>query len=271
MRPSRILLLFCIIVLTADAALAATLHGTIYDIELNELDNVVVEVDSEPVQRFMSRDGGYSFTLGPGEYTLTANYTKDDLHRYSVEEKISIAEEGEFIYDLFLFPGFDDEDVLITDPDEELAETVFDEDRANYDFLIGVVAFLFIVVIVLLYFLLGKYKKKAVKEELKAVDVVKKQARAAGGKPVRKKAAKKSEGHERADTSKAEHHDIDDDLQSIVRFMKKEGGRTTQKELRKQIPLSEAKISLMVSELEHKGVVEKVKKGRGNIIILRKS
>ena len=62
----------------------------------------------------------------------------------------------------------------------------------------------------------------------------------------------------------------DNDLEKIIKIIKHEGGRTTQKELRKQIPLSEAKISLMIAELEHKGVVEKIKKGRGNIIILKK-
>jgi uncharacterized membrane protein len=58
------------------------------------------------------------------------------------------------------------------------------------------------------------------------------------------------------------------DLAEIIAFIRKEGGRTTQKELRKAIPYSEAKISLMIAELESKGKVKKIKKGRGNIIIL---
>ena len=62
----------------------------------------------------------------------------------------------------------------------------------------------------------------------------------------------------------------EDDLEQMVKIIKKEGGRTTQKDIRKQIPLSEAKISLMIAELEHKGAIEKIKKGRGNIIILKK-
>ena len=60
------------------------------------------------------------------------------------------------------------------------------------------------------------------------------------------------------------------DLEDIIKIIKIEGGRTTQKHIRKQIPLSEAKISLMIDELEHKGIIEKIKKGRGNIIILKK-
>ncbi len=62
----------------------------------------------------------------------------------------------------------------------------------------------------------------------------------------------------------------EDDLEQIIKIIKKEGGRLTQKEIRKQIPLSEAKISLMIAELEHKGIIQKIKKGRGNIIILKK-
>lgn len=61
-----------------------------------------------------------------------------------------------------------------------------------------------------------------------------------------------------------------DDLGQVLKIIKSEGGRATQKDIRKQIPLSEAKISLMIAELEHKGVIEKIKKGRGNIIILKK-
>jgi uncharacterized membrane protein len=52
-------------------------------------------------------------------------------------------------------------------------------------------------------------------------------------------------------------------------IIKEEGGRTTQKDIRKKIPLSEAKVSLMISELEAKGKIQKIKKGRGNIIVVK--
>ncbi len=38
-------------------------------------------------------------------------------------------------------------------------------------------------------------------------------------------------------------------------------------DIRKNFPYSEAKISLMIDELEAKGLVKKVKKGRGNLIL----
>jgi uncharacterized membrane protein len=43
--------------------------------------------------------------------------------------------------------------------------------------------------------------------------------------------------------------------------------RVTQKEIRKSFPMSEAKISLIITDLESQGKVRKIKKGRGNVII----
>jgi uncharacterized membrane protein len=45
-------------------------------------------------------------------------------------------------------------------------------------------------------------------------------------------------------------------------------GRITQKDLRMRLNCSEAKASLMITDLEDRGLVKKVKKGRGNVIIL---
>jgi uncharacterized membrane protein len=61
-----------------------------------------------------------------------------------------------------------------------------------------------------------------------------------------------------------------DDLEKVLDFIKKQDGRTTQKEIRKALGLSEAKASLIITELEHKNIVKRIKKGRTNIIILNK-
>lgn len=60
---------------------------------------------------------------------------------------------------------------------------------------------------------------------------------------------------------------VADELQKILEFVEKEGGRTTQKDIRKNFPYSEAKISLMIDDLEAKGLLKRIKKGRGNIIV----
>jgi uncharacterized membrane protein len=61
-----------------------------------------------------------------------------------------------------------------------------------------------------------------------------------------------------------------DELDDVLNLIKKEGGRITQKNIRKSLGLSEAKASLIITELEHKEIIKRIKKGRGNIIILQK-
>jgi uncharacterized membrane protein len=60
-----------------------------------------------------------------------------------------------------------------------------------------------------------------------------------------------------------------EDLKAVVEVIKANGGRITQKELRKRLGYSEAKMSLIIADLERRGIVEKVRKGRGNIIFLK--
>ncbi|MFH1510538.1 MAG: hypothetical protein ABIF10_02510 [Candidatus Woesearchaeota archaeon] len=57
--------------------------------------------------------------------------------------------------------------------------------------------------------------------------------------------------------------------EEIIGFVRKSGGRVTQKDIRRKFPVSEAKISLVLTELEAKGRVQKIKKGKGNIVVLR--
>jgi len=64
--------------------------------------------------------------------------------------------------------------------------------------------------------------------------------------------------------------DADDLATQVLIYIDAEGGRVTQKDLRKQFPQSEAKMSLVVSELENAGKLQKIKKGRGNILIRKK-
>lgn len=61
---------------------------------------------------------------------------------------------------------------------------------------------------------------------------------------------------------------LPEDLHQLFLFIKKHK-RTTQKEIRKQFPLSEAKISLMIADLESRDKIKKIKKGRGNLIIIK--
>lgn len=54
----------------------------------------------------------------------------------------------------------------------------------------------------------------------------------------------------------------------VMQILQRSGNRMTQKDIRAQVSIGEAKVSLIISELENYGLVKKIKKGRGNILIL---
>jgi len=148
----------------------------------------------------------------------------------SASEEITVKQEGSYVLDLILFPDISEEESLMN---ESLDVVVYEEPSAPQYWMWA------IPVLVLLAVVAAVYWKKHRKES---------------------KTSGKGPSEERKQAKP--------DLAEIIAFIKKEGGRTTQKELRKAIPYSEAKISLMIAELESKGKVKKIKKGRGNIIIL---
>lgn len=59
---------------------------------------------------------------------------------------------------------------------------------------------------------------------------------------------------------------LPEDLMEVLELIRASGNRITQLELRKKSRYSESKVSLMLSDLEERGLIEKFKKGRGNII-----
>ncbi len=57
------------------------------------------------------------------------------------------------------------------------------------------------------------------------------------------------------------------DQQKVLETIRRFDNRLSQKELRKALsPWSEAKVSMELTELEDRGIISKIKKGRGNII-----
>ena len=215
----RILLL---LILISPIIYAAEIRGTIYDEGLDKVKDSIIEVNSQPKQKFVSKDGTYSFTLQKGDYIITARF--EDL---TAQDNITIKEDGVFILDLFLFPDFED------DFDADIEVDNFN-DNGNL-FVYSIYALGLIVIIGLAIY---KYKF-----------------------------------YDNVKTSNNEKEIVleeDEILSRIMDILEKNNGRTTQKDIRKEIKLSEAKISLALTELEHKGKLKKIKKGRGNVIILQR-
>jgi uncharacterized membrane protein len=232
MRKNLFLLFFMLIL--ADTVSAALIYGSVYDISLDRITGVRIEIDTTPKQTYISRDGDYEFNVPVGDYTLKAEYIKGGVVEAVAVEQISVKDEGRYVLDLVLFPELDEENQLIEESDEINPEEALNG-NGNYAVYLWI-AGLFIAGIVVYYLIKKKPKHKE----------------------------KKVEKEEPKLESKS-------DLDKIVKILKQEGGRATQKEIRQHFPLSEAKMSLMITELEHKGVVKRIKKGRGNVIILEKS
>jgi len=213
---------------------AAVIYGTLYDFSLKKLNNARVEINTSPKQFLIAQNGTYSFNAPNGAYTIKAHLMQKNTVIASMQENITIRQDGNYILDLILFPDIEEgiEDIEI-DVNENI---VGNENKNNILTVFILVSVIIVILAGVFYFIKYKKQKREIKYE--------------------KKENKKEESY--------------DDLEQIIKIIKQEGGRTTQKDIRKQIPLSEAKISLMIAELEHKGIIEKIKKGRGNIIILKK-
>lgn len=244
-----LLILFPASLLFAAAADMATVHGVIYEWGTFEpLDNVIVEVNSTPPQSMLARYGLYSFNLLPGDYVISASYYRNStLVRYTQEE-ITITGSGDYVIDLILLPAYDDEgldEAEFTELDE-LADLAEDEDINSFSY--GTLSLL---ILTALAFAAGTYLLS-----------VRRKAR-----PVQAE----DEIHYADETipdMDAGYAALPDDLREMVSVISRNGGRITQKDLRGALKHSEAKVSLMISDLEDRGIVRKFKKGRGNVVFL---
>lgn len=229
------------LLLLSVSSLAATIKGTVYNDQLEPERNVLVEVNSLPAQKLLSKDGKYTFELGAAMYVITA--TKEGL---SVTEDVEIKGEGQYIVDIFLIEGLEEEDQLWQETEEnplQGAEDVFATRTWAY-MAVGVIVALLLARIIYMRKKYGSLRlfRKHIKEE----------------------AAKSVEQH-KEELAKEPGY-----LEKALEIIRKHDGRITQKELRKEmLYLSEAKVSLIVTELEYKGKVEKIKKGRGNVIVVK--
>lgn len=219
----KLIIIILMILLFPQLVSSATIYGAIYDYSLDKAKDIRVEINTEPRQFYISKNGSYAFNVPNGNYRVGAKQYVGSLLKASVSENITIKDEGSYVLDLILFPNIEEDeledDIDIMDP--------FPERKLN---LIPLFVFILFLIIIFIVFYTRSKKRILGKEE------------------------KYEEG----------------DLEQIVKIIREEGGRITQKHIRKQIPLSEAKISLMIDELVHKGIIEKIKKGRGNILILKK-
>lgn len=219
---------------------ATTITGTAYDLELTNLNTTIFEL-SNPVsgetQKFVSKDSTYSFEVTDGTYQLVATHNT----LVSVDT-IIVSGETDIIHDIIILDDLSDLDELLTDTDEELV--------SDYDVLPPTIPLwiplLGIMILIFLVAIAYALRQKSSDTHRHDPDT--------GNPPM--------------ESSEKNLDDLEIDLKrDVLSFIDQQQGRTTQKLIRKQFSYSEAKISLVLSELEHDGIIKKIKKGRSNIII----
>ncbi len=215
---------------------AVTLQGTVYNLNLEAEPNVLVSINTIPEQKLLAKEGTYIFVLNQGEYQLTAK--KGTLE---IQEQVELSQEGDYTIDLFLIPDTAEEEDLWTETEEDLVE----EEP-------GGLKWQYAVALLIILWALWRYQK--VRRRYGPLRLFRKK--------IKEESRKTIQEHKEELTK--EPGSIDKALEII----KKHDGRISQKELRKEMMyLSEAKISLILTELEHKGKIEKIRKGRGNVLI----
>ena len=258
-------LLLIVIIFTCliNISFAANISGNVYDDSLDPLNNVIIKVDSNTPQQYISKDGFYQFELPQGMYTIQADYIEQKTIKYTVNEKINISKEGNFKLDLILFNPIEndlEEDINLDNID--IPE--FNTEKGTSAFIIVLFIFLAIFLIfvgyyIYRYFKLAKNTEK-LNQKMEQLEVKEFNER-----------EKQEILHENVaeEQIQEKNQELEDKEYAKLLNILRQHKRITQKEVRAEIPLSEAKISLMISEMEHKGLVEKIKKGRGNILIYK--
>lgn len=293
--------LLLLVLFAVPSAEAAVLRGTLYDMSLDKAHDVRVDISTVPQQRYLSKDGSYSFKVAPGNYTIKAEQYKDEVIVAHATEQVAIMDSNDYQLDIVMFPVVESQDELLGDAIFDTGNILLERSTPWWAWVMG--AGLMVVAGVSGYLYFTRQKKpdvilsstvvreldkmtlaKALNVKTEATDAAETQNNQLQANHLTNPLANPQTAihqiaqdiKQQAADSKSQATDQknpasspNDDLQSIISFIEKEGGRTTQKELRKHFPYSEAKISLMLAELEHKATLEKIKKGRGNIIILK--
>jgi len=249
----------------------ATVHGSLYNwYTLEPQEDVILEINTTPAQTVVASNGIYAFTLEPGSYLIIARgYENGTLTAYS-EEEITIKKQGDYVIDILLYPVYEEDIEDLNDTElsnltasveegTKIVEQTSDDNSNSYYLLILIIPLL----IVAIYF----YRQK--KEENGKNSVT-----SSSGISEIEQIQELEQTGGKSHTARPEDEDkkeeeLPADLKEILTILQKAGGRITQKDLRQRLNCSEAKASLMVADLQRRGYIDKFKKGRGNILVLK--
>jgi len=228
----------------------AVLQGTVYDSEtLQEADGAIVRINTTPAQLKVAKGGSYSFFVPPGEYMLAASSGE-----LSADEIVRIVDDGNYTLDLLLLPG----NLL----GEEENESLIDEGLSSEILPVGSGA------------KEGETAKDGLADAARSAVLLLLLAAAAffiwKARAGKKRGEEPAEGRKERGLRKPKRAALEPVQKEVLALCASHDGAITQKELRLKLPYSEAKVSLILTELEQMGLVKRFKRGRGNIIKLLK-
>ena len=252
-----IIIMFLVSSSTASAAL---IGGRVYDYSLNAISNVNVEINTTPKQREVADKSVYAFNVPKGSYVITAKQYEDGILKAATNELITVNDEGEYKLDLILFPDVSEDQSL---GDEKIDfNAPFDEE--GIDKRIVVVAVLGVVAIIAVIYLFLSKKRKRIRKNSSEPKMKSTAKNILGDDKITKTSVQETTEHAVKEFPAQE----DADSKMVLDFIRSQEGRTTQKDIRKNFPSSEAKISLILTDLEAQGKIRKIKKGRGNVVVM---
>lgn len=215
---------------------AATIYGEVYNSnDFETISPVVLKITGPVSTQIIVRSGNYSIDLPPGAYTIAGFYYENSTLIYRSYDKINITEQDANIhFDIVLFEP-DEFDIFYSSI--EPPEVDYQNIKESVGFsIIGLLPYLLVIVAVIVAVAFYLFNKKITSDS----------------KP----------------QAKEEPEEIDEEERKLLLLLEANEGRALQRDLRKELGFSEAKMSLLVDSLESRGFLKRIKKGRGNIIKL---
>lgn len=228
------------VIVFSQLSIAVTLSGRAYGWEtLSPVQGAIVQImqNSSVVSQVVTDGRGeYGVNLAQGSYVLNTVYMEGSKVIYFSHDEITIVSEEDTTFDIVLFPPTEE-----TIPEIELMDIpALDLDFYGNETLPPIVgeekADNSLYFILLLIIIGGAVTPIVCRKKIPA---------------------------------KLEKTALPEELSKVVGIIKGEKGRMQQRELQKALGLSAAKTSLLITDLEERGMVKRIKRGRGNVIILK--
>lgn len=247
----------------SDSNVTATVHGATYAIDTFEpLNDTIISLNSNPAQSIVAKNGIYSFELAPGDYIITARCYRNNTLVYTKETALKIEDNGNYVLDLLLYPVPKNQTMETSGKVNSLLN-----DGASQGSSTGLYTIKYLIIVLSLFFLFGGVYKLS-KAFGKSRSSVAGQELANIEEPGFREPVKELAENSKIKSADLKNLPLSTDLNEALVVIKGNKGRITQKELRNRLDYSEVKVSLLLSELEKRGHIKKLKNGRENILLL---